>query len=70
MPIPPDKSKVYVNPLGPSFGEGHVVKGASWRAGTRTLLRASYRGGLVNKRDDVGFRVGRYLYGEEVTNAE
>jgi formylglycine-generating enzyme required for sulfatase activity len=70
MLIPPDKNKVYVNPLGPSFGEGHVVKGASWRAGTRTLLRASYREGLVNKRDDVGFRIGRYLYGEEVTNAE
>jgi hypothetical protein len=56
--------------LGPGFGEGHVVKGANWRSGTRTLLRAAYRDGLANKKDDVGFRIGRYLYAEEVTNAD
>jgi formylglycine-generating enzyme required for sulfatase activity len=68
--MPPEKGKVYVDPLGPGFGEGHVVKGANWRSGTRTLLRAAYRDGLANKKDDVGFRIGRYLYAEEVTNAD
>lgn len=68
--MPPDKNKAYVDPLGPGFGEGHVIKGANWRSGTRTLLRAAYRNGLVNKRDDVGFRIGRYLYADEATNTE
>jgi formylglycine-generating enzyme required for sulfatase activity len=67
--IPPDKKKVHFDPLGPEFGEGHVVKGSSWRSGTRTQLRASFREGLSSKRNDVGFRIGRYLYAEEVTSA-
>ncbi len=68
--IPPDNKKVYLDPLGPEFGDGHVVKGASWRSGTRTQLRASFRDGLNNKRNDVGFRIGRYLYAKEVTSAD
>ena len=60
--IPPDIKKVYFDPLGPEFGVVHVVKGSSWRSGTRTQLRASFRDGLNNKRNDVGFRIGRYLY--------
>jgi len=68
--IPPDNKKVHFDPLGPEFGEGHVVKGASWRSGTRTQLRASFRGGLSNKRNDVGFRIGRYLYAKETTSAD
>ena len=67
--IPPDKKKVHFDPLGPDFGEGHVVKGSSWRSGTRTQLRASFREGLSSKRNDVGFRIGRYLHAEEVTSA-
>ena len=66
--IPPDNKKVYFDPLGPEFGEGHVVKGASWRSGTRTQLRASFRDGLNNKRNDVGFRIGRYLYAKEAAS--
>ncbi len=60
---PPEAQSLHVDPLGPSFGESHVIKGASWRSGTRTLLRAAYRDGLIDRRDDVGFRIGRYLYG-------
>lgn len=68
--VPPDRNKVYVDPLGHKFGDSHVVKGASWRSGTRTLLRPAYREGLVEKKDDVGFRIGRYLYGNEDTKNE
>ena len=68
--IPPDNKKVYFDPLGPEFGDGHVVKGTSWRSGTRTQLRASFRDGLSNKRNDVGFRIGRYLYAKEATSAD
>jgi formylglycine-generating enzyme required for sulfatase activity len=62
---PPAKGSVAVDPLGPSFGDAHVIKGSSWRSGTRTTLRAAYRDGLSSGRDDVGFRVGRYLHGED-----
>jgi formylglycine-generating enzyme required for sulfatase activity len=62
---PPAKGAVEVDPLGPSFGDSHVVKGSSWRSGTRTTLRAAYRDGLSTGRDDVGFRIGRYLHGED-----
>lgn len=62
---PPDPGETFVDPLGPRTGDTHVVKGSSWRSGTRTLLRAAYRDGLSNMRDDVGFRIGRYLYGAE-----
>ena len=61
---PPVKGSVATDPLGPSFGDSHVVKGSSWRSGTRTTLRAAYRDGLSTGRDDVGFRLGRYLHGE------
>lgn len=66
---PPPPGEVQVDPMGPEYGDVHVVKGASWRSGTRTLLRAAYRDGLIATRDDVGFRIGRYLYGAEDTRA-
>ena len=58
---PPNPNAVEVDPIGPKFGDSHVVKGSNWRSGTRTELRAAYRAGLVDRRDDVGFRIGRYL---------
>lgn len=61
--LPSDPKKVEVDPLGSKSGDSHVVKGSNWRSGTRTELRAAYREGLTDGRDDVGFRVGRYLYG-------
>ncbi len=50
------------DPLGPQTGAEHVVKGSNWRSGTLSSLRSSFRQGLSGKRDDVGFRVGRYIY--------
>lgn len=60
---PPVGNAVERDPLGPSFGDSHVVKGSNWRSGTRSELRAAYRDGLMAGRDDVGFRIGRYVYG-------
>ncbi|MDX9862220.1 MAG: SUMF1/EgtB/PvdO family nonheme iron enzyme, partial [Rhodospirillales bacterium] len=60
---PPVGNAVERDPLGPPVGDSHVVKGSNWRSATRSELRAAYRDGLMSGRDDVGFRIGRYLYG-------
>ena len=51
------------NPLGQQQGDTHTVKGSNWRSGTITELRAAYREGAKSGRDDIGFRVARYVYG-------
>jgi formylglycine-generating enzyme required for sulfatase activity len=61
--MPPSEGTIANNPLGEQRGEAHVVKGANWRSGTITTLRPAFREGLAGGRDDVGFRIGRYLYG-------
>lgn len=61
--MPPMEDTISENPLGAESGPSHVVKGANFRSGSITILRPSYREGLTTGRDDVGFRVGRYLYG-------
>lgn len=48
-------------PLGPQTGQHHVIKGASWAHGSVTELRLSYRDYGNDARDDVGFRIARYL---------
>ena len=63
--VPPQANSVVNDPLGDQRGSSHVVKGANWRSGTITALRPAFREGLTAGRDDVGFRVGRYLYGGE-----
>ena len=57
--------QTWVNPTGPDWGEGHVYKGSSWRSATATQLRASFRDSVSGTRDDLGFRVARFLYGGE-----
>lgn len=59
----PESGKVFKNPLDLTTGSSHVVKGANWRSGSVTELRPSFREGLVDSRDDLGFRIGRYVYG-------
>ncbi len=63
---PPKPGEVFVDPTGPDGGLTHVVKGSSWRSGTRTTLRAAFREGafVTSTADDIGFRVGRYVYGQ------
>ena len=63
--MPPMTNTSVLNPLGEQRGHSHVIKGANFRSGTITTLRPAFREGLTTGRDDVGFRIGRYLYGGE-----
>nr|VFK53440.1 MAG: Formylglycine-generating enzyme, required for sulfatase activity, contains SUMF1/FGE domain [Candidatus Kentron sp. TUN]VFK54648.1 MAG: Formylglycine-generating enzyme, required for sulfatase activity, contains SUMF1/FGE domain [Candidatus Kentron sp. TUN] len=58
---PPATNKTEADPLGRQQGRVHVIKGANWRSGTITELRPAFREGLTAGRDDLGFRIGRYL---------
>jgi len=61
VPLTTDKTEK--NPMGEQRGQSHVIKGANFRSGSITMLRPSFREGLTTGRNDVGFRIGRYLYG-------
>ena len=54
-------NKAVIDPLGPDTGKFHVIRGSSWAHGTVTELRLSYRDYNAKARDDVGFRIARYL---------
>ena len=60
----PDKTTVQ-DPTGPTTGEYHVIKGSGWMHGTITELRLSFRDYGIDGRQDVGFRIARYV---EVSN--
>ena len=49
------------DPLGPVGGEHYVVRGSSWRHGSITDLRLSYRDYSRESRADLGFRLARYV---------
>lgn len=57
---PPTEDQLYLNYLGPTRGEGHVVKGASFQTGRLKNLRASRRESGVESASDIGFRIARY----------
>lgn len=59
----PEKGKIFHDPLVLAKSNSHVIKGANWRSGSLTELRAAFRNGLNDQRDDVGFRIGRYVGG-------
>jgi formylglycine-generating enzyme required for sulfatase activity len=59
--ISPTNDSSNLDPLGPEAGEHHVIKGSSWAHGSITELRLSYRDYGSEKRNDVGFRIARYL---------
>ena len=48
------------DPMGPGTGTAHVVRGSSWRHGSITELRLSYRDDALKPRNDLGFRIVRY----------
>jgi formylglycine-generating enzyme required for sulfatase activity len=48
------------DPTGPTEGEYHVIRGASWMLSTVTELRLSFRDYGKEARPDLGFRVARY----------
>ena len=62
--VPPANDAVVKDPLGQQRGDQHMFKGASWSSGTLTEIRPAYRGSGTEGSDTVGFRVGRFLYGE------
>ncbi len=53
--------KTYVDPVGPVEGKHHVIRGSSWKHGSISTLRLAYRGYSADRREDVGFRVSRYV---------
>jgi formylglycine-generating enzyme required for sulfatase activity len=57
---PGEADKLVTDPLGPVSGEHHVVRDSSWRQGTITELRLSYRDYSRVARPDLGFRIARY----------
>jgi len=57
---PGEANKLVSDPLGPESGDHHVVRDSSWRQGTITELRLSYRDYSRAARPDLGFRVARY----------
>jgi len=57
---PGEAERLVTDPTGPTNGDHHVVRGASWRFGSVTELRLSFRDYSRKGRDDLGFRVARY----------
>lgn len=52
---------VEVDPLGPTSGAYHTIKGSSWAHSSVTEIRLSYRDFGDTARNDLGFRIARYL---------
>ncbi len=63
--VVPTSGEVKVNYFGPPTGEGHTVKGSSYKSAGQTILRAASREKESISADDIGFRVVRYVYGAE-----
>ena len=59
--MPPPSDKIETDPLGQFSAGSHVIKGANFKSANRTELRAAFRDGSDAPRDDVGFRLARYL---------
>jgi formylglycine-generating enzyme required for sulfatase activity len=60
---PPGTAGIERDRVGPPRGRQHVVRGSSWRSATLTELRYTYREAGSGPRDDVGFRLARWLGG-------
>ena len=57
---PGQAEKLVKDPTGPNSGDHHVVRDSSWRDGSITELRLSYRDYSRGARDNLGFRIARY----------
>jgi formylglycine-generating enzyme required for sulfatase activity len=56
-----NENKTDSDPAGPPQGKHHVVKGSSWKSASITNLRLAFRDYSDAKREDLGFRICRYL---------
>ena len=61
IPSPGDGDDALTDPTGPDTGRFRVVRGASWKHAGITELRLTYRDYSDRAREDVGFRIARYL---------
>lgn len=57
--VAPSSTEVVVDPMGPSEGTQHVIRGSSWKHSSVTDLRLSARDFGTNARNDLGFRIAR-----------
>jgi formylglycine-generating enzyme required for sulfatase activity len=57
----PGLTEPLADPMGPSRGSYHVIRGSSWRHAGVTELRGSYRDFGNEARIDVGFRIARNI---------
>jgi formylglycine-generating enzyme required for sulfatase activity len=53
--------KIEKDPLGSQTGDYHVIRGSSWAHGSMTELRLSFRDYGADARNDVGFRIARFV---------
>ncbi|MGD9304118.1 MAG: PEGA domain-containing protein [Desulfobacterales bacterium] len=58
---PYDAQKVFLDPIGPPQGKHHSVRGSSWKHASLSVLRLAYRDYSSSKRNDLGFRICRYV---------
>jgi formylglycine-generating enzyme required for sulfatase activity len=56
-----DAAQTAIDPLGPAQGKNHVIRGSSWKQSGITDLRLSARDFGAGARNDVGFRLARYV---------
>ncbi len=62
VPLPGSGTAVQgKDPAGPSTGRFHVIKGSSWRTGSVSELRLAFRDYAEKPRNDLGFRIARYV---------
>lgn len=53
--------KTEEDPIGPSEGAYHLIRGPSWAHGGTTELRLSFRDYGTEARNDLGFRIARFV---------
>jgi formylglycine-generating enzyme required for sulfatase activity len=60
-----DSTGIDIDPVGPSEGQYHVIRGSGWRHASISELRFAYRDFGNRGRLDVGFRIARYAEAPE-----